>query len=377
VQTLIDLSTSHKHRQVADSTANRLLQEYAGKQQQQQKETQGRRQYERDGENRQDGSALQSQERDSTATVKSAPEHKWQPLVGGRQTSEYKDSTGYWAQAQTAERSLNNCETGLGNASRQSKISHHTEVATAHQLLTGGSHTVRLMSTNHGQQGSTAASLGSSNSGTSTQRSCRAKQVCEQSLEGRDRTSSNNNQGGARYDSGTYRLGNDFSTNAGRQLQSETVEQPGNSRQDGSETQNLLPYTMTATRVSPWTDVQPRQVDLCAVSRQGIVTSNNSADSNEIHSQEEIFSANAVAQMSPEIQSHFAWNTERKPTGYNRQIIRVSACKRGQTIPMFKAHFRDKSKSQWVTINEEIPPQVLSNFYVKSFQRKKRRMLRV
>jgi hypothetical protein len=71
-------------------------------------------------------------------------------------------------------------------------------------------------------------------------------------------------------------------------------------------------------------------------------------------------------------QSYYAWNNKANEEGYNDQIIRVSACKRRQKNPLYKVHFKNKSKSEWVTINK-IPPRVLSVFYVKSYQKKRKR----
>ena len=62
------------------------------------------------------------------------------------------------------------------------------------------------------------------------------------------------------------------------------------------------------------------------------------------------------------------------PNQYNHQIIRISARKISQSDLLFKAHFKDKSPSRWVTMSE-IPPKILTAFYVKRFQQRQNRKL--
>ena len=63
------------------------------------------------------------------------------------------------------------------------------------------------------------------------------------------------------------------------------------------------------------------------------------------------------------------------PDRCNNNIIRLSARKMSQSDLLFKAHFKDKSTPRWVTISE-IPPKILTAFYVRRFQQRKNRIFR-
>jgi hypothetical protein len=75
---------------------------------------------------------------------------------------------------------------------------------------------------------------------------------------------------------------------------------------------------------------------------------------------------------SSDIMSYTRLSLNSDETRRNDRIIRVSARKPAKPYAMYKAHFRDKTKSCWAPVTE-IPPEIVAAFHVKRFQRKKTR----
>jgi hypothetical protein len=63
--------------------------------------------------------------------------------------------------------------------------------------------------------------------------------------------------------------------------------------------------------------------------------------------------------------------TEPPQLGYNTDIVRVSACRRHKSGAIYKVHFKNKNKSQWLSITQ-IPPKILASFHVHQFRKKKK-----
>jgi hypothetical protein len=56
------------------------------------------------------------------------------------------------------------------------------------------------------------------------------------------------------------------------------------------------------------------------------------------------------------------------------RITKVSARKAARPYPLYKAHFNDKTKPCWIPVTA-IPPEIVADFHVKQFQRRKTRKL--
>jgi hypothetical protein len=136
-------------------------------------------------------------------------------------------------------------------------------------------------------------------------------------------------------------------------------------RRNKPETQNLL-------QVRQSTQGRHKTNETCAISIPQRGTVENLVRYEAWQQTSNQPSVDNQAEQSNCPQSYYAWNNRTNEEGYNDQIIRVSACKRRQKSPLYKVHFKNNSKSAWVTI-DKIPPRVLSVFHVKSFIRKRNR----
>jgi hypothetical protein len=79
--------------------------------------------------------------------------------------------------------------------------------------------------------------------------------------------------------------------------------------------------------------------------------------------------------LTPNTESYQAM-TDPPQLGYNTDIVRVSACRRRKPNALYKVYFKNQKESQWVPVTR-IPPKLLASFYVRQFQKKMKKKLRV
>jgi hypothetical protein len=113
----------------------------------------------------------------------------------------------------------------------------------------------------------------------------------------------------------------------------------------------------------PQAQSQPRQADHQA-------NSNNLLQATDNQGPVQTKSALVKQALTSNMESYQAI-TEPPQLGYNTDIVRVSACRRHKSGAIYKVHFKNKKKSQWLSITQ-IPLKILASFHVHQFQRKKK-----
>jgi hypothetical protein len=113
----------------------------------------------------------------------------------------------------------------------------------------------------------------------------------------------------------------------------------------------------------PQAQSQPRQTDHQA-------NSSNLLQATDNQGPEQTKSALVKQALTSNMESYQAI-TEPLQLGYNTDIVLVSACRRHKSGAIYKVHFKNKKKSQWLSITQ-IPPKILASFHVHQFQKKKK-----
>ena len=68
--------------------------------------------------------------------------------------------------------------------------------------------------------------------------------------------------------------------------------------------------------------------------------------------------------------TYMAYNCDSKEAQYVYRIHKITACKRRQQAqPLFKAYRIGEKLPKWITA-QQIPPTILADFYVATFQKK-------
>jgi hypothetical protein len=112
----------------------------------------------------------------------------------------------------------------------------------------------------------------------------------------------------------------------------------------------------------PQSQSQPRQTDHQADSSNLLQATDNQGP-------EQTKSALVKRALTSNMESYQAI-TEPPQLGYNTDIVRVSACRRHKSGALYKVHFKNKKKSQWLSITQ-IPPKILASFMFISFKRRR------
>jgi hypothetical protein len=72
--------------------------------------------------------------------------------------------------------------------------------------------------------------------------------------------------------------------------------------------------------------------------------------------------------------SYYAMDMQMTGDPYDYRIVRVSQCKRLQSVTHYEVYLKGESKPRWVTI-AKIPPNILTNFYINKLQKRKKKRL--
>jgi hypothetical protein len=77
---------------------------------------------------------------------------------------------------------------------------------------------------------------------------------------------------------------------------------------------------------------------------------------------------------TPIIRSLKSWNLGSNASRCDYKIVKVIARKAAKPQALYKAKFKDESAPRWVPVMQ-IPPEILADFHVRRFQRKKNRKI--